>query len=45
LHQAWVTTAMEVNQHEITVQGQSLEVNLKPHEIVTLRILASKTAS
>jgi len=45
LHQAWVTTAMEVNQHEITVQGQSLEVNLKPHEIVTLRILASKAAS
>jgi alpha-mannosidase len=44
LRQAWVTTAMEVNQREIPVQSQALEVSLKPHEIITLRIQASKTA-
>ncbi len=43
LRQAWLATAMEMNQHEIRVQGNSLEVSMKPHEIVTLRILASKT--
>jgi alpha-mannosidase len=45
LHQAWVTSAMEDNQHEISVQGQSMEVSLKPHEIVTLRIVASTVTS
>ncbi len=45
LHRAWRTTAMEVNQEEISVQDQSLEVKLKPHEIVTLRVLASTASS
>jgi alpha-mannosidase len=44
LGQVWVTTAMEVNQCEIPVQGRVLEVSLKPHEIMTLRIQAPKTA-
>lgn len=45
LRQAWLATAMEVNQREISVQRQSVEVSLKPHEIVTLRILASKASA
>ncbi len=45
LHQAWLATAREINQREVTVQGQSLEVSLKPHEIVTVRILASKAGA
>jgi alpha-mannosidase len=44
LRQAWVASAVEVNQREIAVQGQSLEVTFKPHEVVTVRILAVSPA-
>jgi hypothetical protein len=39
LQQAWLCTAMEDNLHEIHVQGSSLEITLKPHEIATVRIV------
>lgn len=40
LQKAWRCTAVEDNLDEIPVQAQSLEIRLKPHEIVTLRIQA-----
>ena len=40
LRKAWRCTAVEDNLNEIPVQGQSLEITLKPHESVTLRITA-----
>ena len=40
LQRAWLSTAMEDNVKEIPVQHSSLEVELEPHQIVTLRILA-----
>jgi alpha-mannosidase len=40
LQKAWRCTAVEDNLNEIPVQPQSLEITLKPHEIVTVRIVA-----
>lgn len=41
LQHAWRCTAMEDNLSEIPVGGSSLELTLKPHQIATVRILAS----
>ncbi len=40
LQKAWLCTAMEDEIKEIPVESSSVEITLKPHEIVTLRILA-----
>jgi alpha-mannosidase len=39
LQHAWLCTAMEEDIREIRAGGSSVEITLKPHEIVTLRIL------
>ena len=39
----WLANAAEENHDELRVNGHSVEVNLKPHESITLRILASKS--
>jgi alpha-mannosidase len=39
LERAWSCNAMEENLKEIPSDGSSLEISLRPHEIVTLRIL------
>ena len=39
IRQAWVCNAMEVNQQEISGDGSTVEVVLRPHEIVTVRIV------
>jgi alpha-mannosidase len=41
LNQAWATNAVEQNQSPLKVEGNSLEVSLKPHQIVTLRVIAA----
>ena len=41
LERAWVTNAVEENQEELKVSGHTLEAPLKPHEILTLRVIAS----
>lgn len=41
LKQAWTTNAVERNQSKLEVEGNSLEVSLTPHQIVTLRVIAS----
>ncbi|HXY00087.1 MAG TPA: glycosyl hydrolase-related protein [Candidatus Limnocylindrales bacterium] len=38
LEQAWLCNAMEENQKELSTHGSSLEISLRPHQIVTLRI-------
>lgn len=38
---AWVTNAVEENQQEIPPSGSSIELSIKPHEILTIRIAAS----
>ncbi|HLI33902.1 MAG TPA: glycosyl hydrolase-related protein, partial [Terriglobia bacterium] len=40
LSQVWRTNAVEQNQSQLNVEGNSVEVPVKPHEIVTLRVLA-----
>jgi hypothetical protein len=42
VERVWLATAAEENQEELKVNGHSVEVNLKPHESLTLRILAAK---
>ena len=42
LQQAWITNAVEQNQSALSVQKQFVEVPVKPHEIVTLRIIATE---
>jgi alpha-mannosidase len=37
---AWISNAVEQDQEEIAVTESSLEVSLKPHQIVTIRIVA-----
>lgn len=37
---AWISNAVEEDQEEIPLAESSLEVSLKPHQIVTLRIVA-----
>jgi alpha-mannosidase len=41
LQRAWLCTAMEEDLKDIPVGDSSLEVTLQPHQIATLRILAS----
>jgi len=41
LEHAWLDNAAEENQKEIPVTGSSVDISLKPHEIFTLRIVAS----
>ena len=40
LQQAWTTNAVEQNQSPLKIDRDSLEVPLKPHQIVTMRIIA-----
>lgn len=40
LQRAWLCTAVEDDVEEIPVQDSSVEVALRPHQIVTLRIIA-----
>jgi len=40
IKRAWISNAVEENQEEIPVAESSLEVNLKPHQILTIRIAA-----
>ncbi len=42
LKRAWIDNAVEVNQAPLAVSGHSLELQIKPHAIVTLRIEAAK---
>ena len=42
IEKAWLANAAEENREELKVSGHSVEVTLKPHESVTLRILATK---
>jgi len=42
LERVWLANAAEENQEELKVDGHSVEVSLKPHESITLRILAPK---
>lgn len=42
LERVWRANAAEENQEELKVSGHSVEVNLKPHQILTLRIVAPK---
>jgi hypothetical protein len=41
LKRAWLTNAVEENQVEVPVSEHSLAVKLRPHEILTVRIIAS----
>src|SRR5208282_835772 len=40
IKRAWISNAVEQNQEEIAATESSLEVSLKPHQIVTIRIVA-----
>ena len=42
IDRAWLANAVEENQGELKVDAHSVEVNLKPHELLTLRIVAQK---
>jgi len=42
IERVWLANAAEENQQELTVSGHSVEVNLKSHESITLRIRAPK---
>jgi hypothetical protein len=42
IHQAWRTNAVEENQSQLDVAEHSLSVALKPHEIVSLRLVGEK---
>ena len=41
LENAWICNAMEKSQQPLTVSGDHLEFQIKPFEIVTLRIQGS----
>jgi alpha-mannosidase len=41
LQHAWIANAVEENQREIPVSGSSVDISIKPHQILTLRIAAS----
>lgn len=43
VNQAWTTNAAEENESQLKIENHSLAVSLKPHEIVTLRLLGEKT--
>ena len=40
LQDAWVTNAVEQNQSLVKVEGDSLEIPVRPHQIITLRVIA-----
>ena len=42
LERAWLANAVEENQNQLVVTGHSLEVALKPHQFVTVRIVGPK---
>ena len=42
LERAWLANAVEENQNQLAVTGHSLEVALKPHQFVTVRIVGPK---
>jgi len=42
---AWRCNAAEENQQTLSPSGHSLPVNLKPHEIATLRIVATMSGA
>lgn len=42
LKRAWRTNAVEENQSQLNTEGNSVEVPVKPHQIVTLRVLATE---
>jgi alpha-mannosidase len=42
IDRAWLANAAEENQEELKVDAHSVEVSLKPHELMTLRIVAQK---
>lgn len=39
LQKAWLCTAMEDDLREIPVEGSTIQITVRPHEIVTLRVL------
>jgi hypothetical protein len=41
LQQAWRANAVEENQDELPVSAHLLEVKMRPHEILTLRVAAT----
>lgn len=43
LSRVWETNAVEENRTELNAQGHSVDVQVKPHEIVTLRVLAEES--
>ncbi|HEX5484136.1 MAG TPA: glycosyl hydrolase-related protein, partial [Terriglobia bacterium] len=42
IQQVWETNAVEENKTKLPVQGNSVEVSVKPHQIVTLRVMAAE---
>ncbi len=44
LDHAWRTSAAENDQQALTIDGRSVDVSLKPHEIVSVRITGPKVA-
>ena len=42
INQAWQTNAAEENESQLKVVNHSPAVTLKPHEIVTLRLVGEK---
>ena len=41
LQQAWRANAVEENQEELPVSAHSVEVKIRPHEILTVRVAAT----
>jgi alpha-mannosidase len=41
LQQAWRANAVEENQEELPVSAHSLQVKMRPHEILTVRVVAT----
>jgi alpha-mannosidase len=42
LQKAWVANAVEQDQSPLQVEGDSIEVPIKPHQIVTVRVVAAE---
>lgn len=42
LQQVWLADAVEENQSSLSLEGNSVEVPVKPHQIVTLRVIATE---
>jgi alpha-mannosidase len=41
LQQAWRADAVEENQEELPVSAHSLEIKIRPHDILTVRVVAT----